>query len=82
MTIYQNVPTDGSDVFLAPLQGRLVECISIEDAVAIKTANGIIGNSESRRFSPFALDRLVVVLRRYGCDTAADAIAKRSKGGA
>ena len=52
MKLYDNAPTD-DDVFLAPLQGRLVECISIEDAVTIKTANGIIDNTEGRRFSPF-----------------------------
>ena len=71
-------PIDESDVFLVALQGHLVGCITLEDAIAIKDANGILSNTDDRSCSPFKLGRLVMVLKRYGCLSAAEELERWS----
>ena len=64
------------DIFLAPLDGRLVECTSIEDAVAIKTADGLLRNGDACTASE--LHRLAGILIRYGCQLEADRLSNRA----
>ncbi len=69
---------DGSDVFLVALEDRVVECISMEDAIAIKNAHSILGGEGGQDYSSFELGRLVVILKRYDCHSAANALGHRA----
>jgi hypothetical protein len=58
------------DVFLAPFEGQLVECHSVEDAVAIKTAGQLLRTGDSVTASE--LHRLANALSRYGFEQHAE----------
>jgi hypothetical protein len=70
------------DVFLASFQGELIECATILDAVAVKTADSILaGRFTASR--PRQLERLAAVMSRYGRPGAADSLlaeARRMRG--
>jgi hypothetical protein len=63
------------DIFLAPLDGQTVECTSIEDAVAIKTADGLLRNGDTCTESE--LRRLAGILIRYGRQHEAERLSNR-----
>jgi hypothetical protein len=69
-----NMECDG-DTFLAPLQGRLVACQSIEDAVAVKTADALLRNGDNGTAAE--LQRLAGILVRYDCHDEAERLAHR-----
>lgn len=64
-----------ADVFTASFQGRTVTCATVDDTVTIKFAERLLQDGDAA--TPDQLSRAVVVLRRYGCDTAANALAGR-----
>jgi hypothetical protein len=64
----------GNDVFLARLQGELVECENVDDAVAILTADRFLARRELA-YRPFELDQLAAVLLRYGRPDAAQKLS-------
>lgn len=66
------------DTFEVSLQGRIVECVSEDDAAAIKDADVILSNRESIAYSPVEIDRLTTVLRRYGRESAAEMLSHRA----
>ena len=69
-------PRNGNgDVFLAAVQGRRVECRTVEDAIAIKTADAHLRNGAPCPLPE--LQRLIQVLTRYECKDAADALSQR-----
>ena len=60
---------DGSVVafeFEVSLAGRMVGCATLEDAVAIKTANDILSGDDPTPYSPEHLRPIAAVLERYG----------------
>jgi hypothetical protein len=67
--------TEG-DTFLAPLQGRLVQCNCVEDAVAIKTADALLRNGDTCTASE--LQRLAGILTRYNCHDEAAKLTNRA----
>ena len=64
------------DVFLVPLNGRSVECTSIEDAIAIKTADDLLRDGDA--CTPSELHRLAGILTRYGCRPEAEKLSSRA----
>jgi len=64
-------------VFEAQLQGRIVECVSADDALDIKAADLTLANPDDVR--PDELERLAGVLLRYGCDPAAEQLNERAR---
>ena len=62
-----------ADIYLASFQGQTIECATAEDAITIKFAERVLNNSETA--PPAQLSHAVVVLRCYGCYTAANALA-------
>jgi hypothetical protein len=69
------VETSG-DTFLVALQGRLVTCTSLKDAVAIKTADALLRDGDSSTASE--LYRLAVVLTRYDCPSEAQQLTRKA----
>jgi hypothetical protein len=66
---------DNGDVFLASIQGRRVDCRTVEDAIAVKTADTLLRSGAS--CPERELQRLLNVLTRYECKDAADALSQR-----
>ena len=66
------------DQFVVTLQGELVSCDSLDDAVAVKTANDILRDRTDSDFTPRELDRLAAVLMRYGRDAEAETLSHYS----
>jgi hypothetical protein len=64
-------------VFEVPLQGRIVECVSADDALDIKAADLTLANPDDVR--PGELERLAGVLLRYGRDHAAEKLNERAR---
>jgi uncharacterized small protein (DUF1192 family) len=64
--------TQGVDHLQVPLQGWMVECVSIEDAVSVKNADAFISGRETNIYSPAELDEMAAILRRYGRKSAAE----------
>jgi hypothetical protein len=64
------------DMFPAPLQGRLVECTCVGDAVAIKTADALLRDGDACTASE--LQRLAGILTRYQCQDEADKLTHRA----
>jgi hypothetical protein len=72
----QDASTSGNgDIFLAAVQGRRVECRTVEDAIAIKTADAHLRNGAP--CPQQELQRLIQVLTRYKCTDAAAALSQR-----
>ena len=68
----RNISSD-ADVFLATFQGQRIKCATAEDAMAIQFAERMLRGDKPA--SPDHLARAVVVLRSYGCYTAANALS-------
>ena len=75
---YHEAETQGVDTFQVPLQGWIVECKSIEDAVAVKRANAILSDLDVDPTTPIELNTLASILMLYGRKSAADALAQRA----
>jgi len=58
--------------FQVSLAGRLIDCVSLDDAVAIKAANDILAGDDPTPYSPEQLAPLASVLSRYGFHRAAE----------
>jgi hypothetical protein len=54
------------EIFSIMLNGQAVECGSLEDAVAVKTAADILHGDDPTPYLPVQLERLAAVLVRYG----------------
>jgi hypothetical protein len=67
--------SEGGDTFVVAFQGRLVECFSLEDAIAIKTAGDILADFTTPDASAAELSRLSVTLQRYDLADAAHQLA-------
>jgi hypothetical protein len=68
-----------SDPYSASLQGKLVDCISLQDATAFKIADAILGDESGYEdFTPTDLERIAGVLLRYGRDEAARSLNSRA----
>jgi hypothetical protein len=66
--------SDG-DVFLAAIGGRRVECRTIEDAIGVKSADVLIRTGEACSLAE--LERLIAILKRYGCTEAASRLSQQ-----
>jgi hypothetical protein len=60
-----------SDVFVAEFQREFIECTSVDDAVALMTADTLLQSDSAQDCTPRELDRLIDVLVRYGQTAAA-----------
>ncbi len=60
--------------FEVSLAGHRIGCATLEDAVAIKTANDILNGDDPTPYSPEQLQPIVAVLERYGFLRAAELI--------
>lgn len=65
-----------SDSFIVAFQGALVECQSLEDAIAVKTAHGILADRTEYDFAPRELDRLAEVLIDYKLAEAGETLIR------
>jgi hypothetical protein len=65
------------DQFDVALNGQVVKCRSLQDAVAVKAAADILSHSDPTPYKPDHLARLADVLLRYGQLRAADALIRR-----
>jgi hypothetical protein len=63
------------DIFFAWLDGRQIQCSSVDDAVAIKTADALLRDGDACTDSE--LQRLASVLTRYDCYKAAQKLTIR-----
>jgi len=63
------------DCFSVNFLGRTVDCDSLSDAVAVKTANDILIGDDPTPYRPDQLMSIASVLERYGCLAAADVLA-------
>jgi hypothetical protein len=67
--------SDG-DTFLARIQGRVVPCKDVYDAIAINKADGLLDDGQPSTGSE--LQRLAEILRRYHCDEEAEKLGHRA----
>ncbi len=68
-------PTENpTEDFQVPLEGFVVECVSIEDAIVIQKADAILSGRDDSVHTPAELGRIAAVLTSYGRESAADAI--------
>jgi hypothetical protein len=63
------------DVFLAAIGGRRVECLTLEDAIGVKSADVLIRTGEVCSLAE--LERLSAILTRYGCTEAASRLSQQ-----
>jgi hypothetical protein len=63
------------DQFSIELCGHIVECLTLEDAVAIRMADAILSGGDPTTYSAERLKRLTDVLVRYGHRSIADQLA-------
>jgi hypothetical protein len=68
--------SQGIDIFRIPLEGWIVECESVEDAIAVTNANAILSNQSTFAYAPADLEQLADVLLRYGRQTAVDTLKR------
>jgi hypothetical protein len=73
------MPDNIGDTFRVAFRGSTVECSSMADAVAFKTADAILTNAGPCDQSPSQLDRIADVLRVYGHVEAADVVTHLAK---
>jgi hypothetical protein len=67
-----------TDVFIAEFQHEFIECTSIDDAVALMTADTYLQSDSAQDCTPQELDQLIDVLVRYGQDDSAAAFRRMS----
>jgi hypothetical protein len=63
------------DVFLAAIGGRRVECRTLDDAIGVKSADVLIRTGEACSLAE--LERLIAILKRYGCTEAASRLSQQ-----
>jgi hypothetical protein len=69
---------DDAEVFTILLTGQVVRCVSLEDAVAVKTAEDILCGNDSTPYLPAMLNRIADVLVRYNrLDVAERLVGRR-----
>jgi hypothetical protein len=67
------------DAYMASLQGKEIECVSLQDATSMRIADALLsGASGYEDFTPSDLERLAAVLFRYGRDNAANRLNSRA----
>ena len=66
---------DNGDLFSIDLCGHIVECLTLEDAVAIRMADAILSGGDPTTYSAERLKRLTDVLVRYGHRSIAEQLA-------
>jgi hypothetical protein len=54
-----------SDTFVVALQGELIHCDNLQDAIAIKNASDVLGERGDDYFSTRELDEMADALTRY-----------------
>ena len=64
------------DVFIAFFKGRSIVCDSVDDAVAVKTADEILAERTENEYTPREFAKLGEVLIRYGRDAEAEALTR------
>jgi hypothetical protein len=64
------------DIFLTSFQGLQVKCRTVEDAVAIKTADALLRDGDSA--TACELQRLATILLRYDCPDGADKLSQQA----
>jgi hypothetical protein len=62
--------------FAASLQGYAVECMTVEDAIAVIRADAVLRDKEVCK--PAELDRLAAIVTRYGHPRFAEALSNRA----
>jgi hypothetical protein len=73
-----NASQDDAETFLISLTGQVVRCVSLEDAVAVKTAEDILCGHDSTPYLPATLDRIADVLIRYHRLDVAEQLVRRA----
>jgi hypothetical protein len=68
--MYGDVMEAHGDTFVVHLRGRSIKCTSLEDAVAIKTADDVLRDMHG--MTAEELHRLAEVLLRYDCPDEAE----------
>jgi hypothetical protein len=63
------------DRFPIELRGKIVECFTLDDAVAIRMADAILSGSDPTPYSAERLKRLTTALVRYGQRDIAEQLA-------
>lgn len=63
--------SQGVETFRVPLEGWIVECNSIEDAVAVEYAERMLSTRNYAGYTPAGIDRLAAILATYGRVSAA-----------
>jgi hypothetical protein len=66
---------DSGDRFTIELCGYVVECLTLEDAVAIRMADAILAGGDPTTYSAERLKTLTDVLVRYGHRSIAEQLA-------
>jgi hypothetical protein len=73
----EGIPVNGrGDVFIASFQGRQIRCQTVDDAIAINTANALLRNGDSATATE--LQRLATTLRRHDCAEGAETLSQRA----
>ena len=67
--------SDSGDRFPIELCGHLLDCLTLEDAVAIRMADAILSGGDPTTHSAERLERLTDVLVRYGHRSIAEQLA-------
>jgi hypothetical protein len=67
---------EDGDIFLASFGGKRIECRSVEDAIAVNTADALSRNGDCATASEF--QRLATVLTRYNCVEGAKEFSGRA----
>jgi hypothetical protein len=65
----------GPERFPTELCGQIVECFTLEDAVAIRMADAILSGNDPTPYNAERLKRLTTALLRYGQSGVADQLA-------
>jgi hypothetical protein len=66
---------DTRDRFPIELCGYIVDCLTLEDAVAIRMSDAILSGADSTPYDSLRLERLTTVLVRYGHRGIAEQLA-------
>ena len=65
-----------SDSFIVAFEGGLIECVNLEDAIAIKNCAAILAHGVADGNSSAALERFATVLSRYDKEEAAERMSQ------
>jgi hypothetical protein len=62
--------------FLVTLDGQLVHCRNIDDAMTLQAASRILLTPQEGDIFPGVMERIAAVAARYGCEESATAIRR------